>query len=296
MISPLYAVTGASGQLGSLAVGALLDSGIPATEVVGVVRSPGKAGQLAARGVELREADYGDEHGLAEALAGVDRLLLVSSSASGQRVAHHVNVIAAAREAGVGRIVYTSMLNADRSSNPLAGEHLATEEALSGSGIPFTALRNGWYTENYLYGLDEQVRSGEILGAAGRGRVSAAARADYAAAAAAALLADQGERRVYELGAASFGMPELAQIITEVTGHPVAYRDLSVDDYVAALREAGTKKADARFIAALDASVARGDLQTQSTDLEHLLGRAPQPPTQVIRQAWAASRAAVHDG
>ncbi len=144
---PIYAVTGASGQLGRLAVEQLLARGIPAPDVVALVRTPSKAADLAERGVQVRAADYAQPQTLSGALAGVDRLLLISSSEAGQRFAHHSNVIQAATTAGVSRIVYTSMLDAENSTNPLAGEHRATEQALRGAGVDYTVLRNGWYTE-----------------------------------------------------------------------------------------------------------------------------------------------------
>ena len=169
---PLFTVTGASGRLGRLAVHALLDRGVPPCDVVAVVRDPARAADLAGLGVQVREGDYALPQTLAAALGGVDRLLLVSSNESGRRVAHHTHVIAAARAAGVSRIVYTSMVAADQTTNPLAGEHQDTERVLRGSGVSTTLLRPGWYTENYTDQLDEVLERGEIVGAAGDGRVS----------------------------------------------------------------------------------------------------------------------------
>lgn len=120
-----------------------------------------------------------------------ERLLLVSSSEPGRRVAHHTNVIQAARTAGISRVVYTSMLNADDTTNPLAGEHQDSERALREADVPFTLLRNGWYTENDTDRIGQYLEAGEILGAAGNGRISAASRQDYAAAAT-ALREDEG--------------------------------------------------------------------------------------------------------
>jgi NAD(P)H dehydrogenase (quinone) len=144
-----YAVTGASGHLGGLAVQELLARGVPSSDIVAIVRSRSKVADLAERGVDVRVADYIRPDTWRAALVGVNRLLLVSSSEAGQRLAHHTNVIAATKTAGVSRIVYTGMLNADHTSNPLAGEHQDTERALHDAGLPFNVLRNGWYTENY---------------------------------------------------------------------------------------------------------------------------------------------------
>jgi NAD(P)H dehydrogenase (quinone) len=277
-----YAVTGASGQLGRLAVQDLLAGGVPASDVVAVVRTAGKAADLAERGVRVREADYSRPQTLGAALAGVDRLLLVSSSVPGQRVAHHTNVIEAAKAAGVSRIVYTSILNADDTTNPLAGEHQGSERALREAGVPFTLMRNGWYTENYTDQLGQYLERGEILGAAGSGRISAATRKDYAAAAVAALLEDEEGNRTYELGGPAFDLAELARIISEVAGAPVTYRDLPVEEYVSRLQEAGLDEGTAQFVAALDTSIANGDLETDSQDLVRLLGRPATSLTDVV--------------
>jgi NAD(P)H dehydrogenase (quinone) len=186
--------------------------------------------------------------------------------------------------------VYTSMLNADDTTNPLAGEHQDSERVLSEAGVPFTLLRNGWYTENYTDQLGQYLQRGEILGAADSGRISAATRQDYAAAAAAALLQDEESNRTYELGGPAFDLPELAQAISEVTGTPVTYRDLPVKEYASRLQEAGLDEESARFVAALDASIAHGDLETNSQDLARLLGRPATPLTDAVRAARDARR------
>jgi len=282
---PTYAVTGASGHLGRLAVQELVARAVPASDVVAVVRTLGKAADLADRGVQVRAADYSRPETLSAALAGVERLLLVSSSVPGQRAAHHANVIQAAKTAGTARVVYTSILNADDTTNPLAGEHQDSERALREAGVPFTLLRNGWYTENYTDQMAQYLQAGEIVGAAGHGKISAASRQDYADAAATALLEDEGGNRTYELGGPAFDLPELARVITEVAGTPVTYTDLSTDDYASKLEQAGLDQATARFVAGLDASIAHGDLDTTSKDLEQLLGHPVTPLVDVVRAA-----------
>lgn len=284
---PTYAITGASGQLGRLVIDELLTRAVSAGDVIAVARTPGKATDLANRGVQVRKGDYSQPATLNEALTGVDRLLLVSSSEPGHRVAQHTNVIEAARAAGASRIVYTSILNADHTSNPLAGEHQDTERALRESGVPFTLLRNGWYTENYTDQLGQYLQRGEILGAAAGGRISAATRKDYAAAAGSALLQDEEGNRTYELGGPAFDLSELARVISEITGTPVTYRDLPIEEYASSLQQAGLDGETAQFVAALDASIARGELETESQDLARLLGRPATPLADVVRAARA---------
>ncbi|MFD2795085.1 SDR family oxidoreductase [Promicromonospora vindobonensis] len=278
----VYAVTGATGHLGRLVVGELLSRGVPASDLVAVVRTPSKAADLAERGVQVREGDYSRPETLPTALAGVQRLLLISGSEPGGRVAQHTAVVDAAKAAGVERITYTSILKADDTTNPLAGEHQATEQVLRASGIPVTLLRNGWYTENYTEQLEQYLQRGEIVGAASDGKVSAAPRADFAAAAAAALLADEDGDVVHELGGPPFDFTELAATITDATGTKVAYRNLSVEDYQAELQEAGLDAGTAGFVAGIDASIAAGDLETDSDDLARLLGRPVTPLADAI--------------
>lgn len=167
MIMATYAITGASGQLGRLAVQELLARGVSAADVVAVVRTRGKAADLAERGVQVRKADYTRPQTLGAALVGVDRLLLISSSEAGQRVAHHTNVVEAAKTAGTTRIVYTSMLNSDNTTNPLAGEHQDSERALRVSGVPFT-LSAGRRLGSDEVGVPASVSGDEVRRKAGR--------------------------------------------------------------------------------------------------------------------------------
>ncbi|MGW3788607.1 SDR family oxidoreductase [Micromonospora chokoriensis] len=284
---PIYAVTGATGRLGRLVIGQLLDSGVPAAEIAAIVRSPEKAADLAARGVEIRKANYDDPSTLPGAVAGVHRLLLISGDTPGQRVPQHTAVIDAAKLAGVERLVYTSILKADTTTNPLAPEHKATEEVLAASGLTYTVLRNGWYTENYTDQLPQYLGSGTILGATGGSKISAATRADYAAAAVAALTREEAGNAVYELGGTPFTFDELAEAVTEVTGTPVVHRDLSAAELASALENVGLDAGTAGFVAALDNSIAIGELVTDSDDLSRLIGRPSTPLRDAIRAAQA---------
>jgi len=280
-----YAVTGATGHLGPLVLDALLARGVPATDLVAIARTPAKGAALADRGITVRPGDYSRPDTVLTALSGVDVLLLVSGNEIGRRVAQHAAVVDAARRAGVGRIAYTSLLRADTSPMVLAPEHKATEELLRSSGVPFTILRNGWYLENYTERLDEYTARGAILGAAGDGRISAAAGADYAAAAAAVLTEDGHDGAIYELGGPDFTLTELAAEITEVTGSMVVYKDFGAADLRTALAEVGLDEGTAGFVTVLDEAIARGDLYTTSTDMVRLIGRPATSSADVVRAA-----------
>jgi NAD(P)H dehydrogenase (quinone) len=270
----MIAVTGATGHLGRLVVTGLLDAGVPAAEVVAVVRDPDKAADLAARGVAVRQADYADAAALEVALKGVDRLLLVSGSEVGQRVTQHANVLRAAAAAGVALVVYTSAPKAEDTPLPLAPEHIATERLIADSGIPAVVLRNNWYFENYDQQIGQAAATGTLTGSAGRGRIAAATRADFAAATVAVLTAPQPTPGVLELGGdQAWTLADLAAAVAAETGREVTYQDLSPEEHVRSLVEVGLPEGTARFVAGLDQAIAQGALETGSTALSELTGR-----------------------
>ncbi|TQM64148.1 SDR family oxidoreductase [Humibacillus xanthopallidus] len=283
-------VTGASGHLGHLVVESLLERGVPAGDIVATARTPESIADLAERGIEVRRADYDDRASLDAAFAGIDRILFVSGSAVGERIAQHTNVIEAAKAAGTGFVAYTSITRADTSDLVLAAEHRATEELLAASGLPHALLRNSWYLENYAGQVSTALEHGVVLGAAGEGRVSAASRADFADAAAVVLAGEGHEGRVYELGGDdAFTLGEYAAALSRVSGRDVAYRDLSVEDYTAALVAAGLPEGYAAVLADGDRGLSQGALFTDSGDLSRLIGR----PTTGVEAALRAALAVV---
>lgn len=278
----MIAITGATGQLGRLVIQQLLQT-LPAEQLIAAVRSPEKATDLQALGVQVREADYSNPQTLQTAFAGVNKLLLISSSEVGQRAAQHANVIAAARDAGVALLVYTSILHADSSPLPLAEEHKATEQALAASGLPYTLLRNGWYTENYAASVPAALQFGVVLGAAGEGRIASAARADYAAAAAQVLLSDNQAGKVYELaGDDSYTLSEFAAAIAQISAKNVSYNDMSEADFTVALTQAGLPAPLATMLAESDTGASKGGLFDDSHSLSALIGRPTTPYQEVI--------------
>lgn len=284
----MIVVTGATGQLGHLVVEELLKS-VPASRIIAAVRSPAKAKGLAERGVQIREADYTRPATLDAALRGAEKVLLVSSSEIGRRVPQHRAVIDAARTAGIALLAYTSVLRAPTSPLLVAGEHRETEALLVASGVPHVLLRNGWYTENYLMGLPAVLQHGAVFGAAGDGRIAAATRADYAAAAAAVLLAPEQAGLVHELaGDSSFTLADLAAEVARQLGRPIAYRDLGEFGYRSALIGAGLPEPVAAMVAQADAAAAQGALFDDSRQLSRLTGRSTTPLATTVAAALTA--------
>lgn len=277
-------VTGASGQLGRLVVQHLLET-CKAEDVVAVVRNPAKAADLAAAGVDVRTADYEDRAALDAALTGVDKLLLVSSNEVGKRFPQHKNVIDAAMAAGVRQVVYTSAPKATTSSLILAPEHKATEEYLAASGLDYTVLRNNWYTENYANSIKSAGQTGELMTAAGSGRVASAERNDYAEAAAKVLTGEGHTGQVYELtGDAAWGYDELAAAIAEAAGCACVYKPVAPDDLKSAMIAAGLDEGTAGFVAMLDANIANGDLAEATEDLKMIIGRPSTPLKETVKK------------
>jgi NAD(P)H dehydrogenase (quinone) len=279
-------VTGASGHLGRLTVQSLLDRGVAPESVIATARTPERLDDLAARGVDVRRADYTDPQSLKAAFTGAERVLLVSSSSVGARIEEHRNVVEAAQEAAVDLIAYTSIPRADTTTMLIAADHRATEGLIRESGLPYAFLRNSWYVENYTEQLATTLEHKAVLGSAGSGRVSAATRADYAAAAAAVLVGDGPRNHAYELGGdSSFTLAEYAATLSELTGEQIAYVDQPPAEYQAFLESVGVPAAMAQVLADSDVGLARGDLQVESGDLARLIGRPTTGLADAIRAA-----------
>lgn len=286
-------VTGATGQLGRKVVDALLQR-VPAAALIAGVRDPAKGADLAARGIELRVADYDQPATLAAAFAGVDRLLLISGNAVGQRTRQHTAVIDAAKAAGVKLIAYTSVLRADISQLGLAVEHKATEAALVASGVPHVLLRNGWYLENFGGRATNALAAGELLTCAGDGRFAAATRDDFAAATAVVLASADGYvgRKLELAGSGSFSIPELAALVSRLSGRTIPCRNLSPADYEAVLVKNGLPDFVAKILTNSDASAGAGWLFDDSRTLESLIGRPTTGLEAIVAPAITAALAA----
>lgn len=268
----MIVVTAATGQLGRLVIANLLKT-TPASQIVAAVRDPAKAADLAAQGVQVRRADYTDPASLDAAFVGASKVLLISSNDLGNRVAQHRNAIDAAARAKVDLLAYTSVLHADRSTLGLAGEHRETEAAVRASGVPYTFFRNGWYVENHTVSLGGAVAHGALAGAAGEGRISAAARAEYAEAAAVVLAQAGVVEQVYELaGDSGFTLAELAAEVSRQTGKAIPFHNLPQQEYRDMLVNVGLPAALADLLADSDAQAAKGALFDDSRTLSKLIG------------------------
>lgn len=279
----MIVVTGATGQLGRLVINSLLKN-VPASQIVAAVRNVEKAGELAALGVQVRQADYNQPASWDDALQGADKVLLISSSEIGQRARQHKAVVDAAKRVGVKLLAYTSVLHADSSALGLAGEHRDTEAAIRVSGVPFVFLRNGWYTENYAAGIPTALSLGAVYGCAGDGRISSASRADYAEAAAVVLTSDNQAGRIYELaGDTAYTLSEFAAEISRQSGRAIQYVNLPEVEYKKALLGAGLPEGLAELLANSDTGASRGALFDDGKQLSKLIGRPTSALATVVK-------------
>lgn len=288
----MIVVTGATGQLGRLVIAELLKT-LPADQLIAAVRSPEKAQDLAALGLNIRQADYNQPSTLDSAFKGAEKVLLISSSEVGQRLAQHGAVIEAAKRAHVGLLAYTSLLHADSSPLTILGdEHRATEALLKDSGLPVVLLRNGWYNENYAMGIPAAIANHALAGCAGDGLIASAARADYAAAAAAVLTRTDQAGKIYELaGDSAYRLTDLAAEISSQCGSAVNYVDLTQAGYEELLKQAGLPEPVAAMLADSAAGTAKGGLYDDSHQLSRLIGRPTTPMADTVAAALKTASA-----
>jgi NAD(P)H dehydrogenase (quinone) len=278
-------VTGATGKLGSIVIEKLKQNVSTNDAIVVLVRTPEKAAHL---GVEVRKFDYNLPETQRLALVGIDVLLLISGNEIGQRAVQHAHVIESAQKAGVKRIVYTSLLHADRSSINLAGEHFATENNLKASGLEYTILRNGWYTENYAGSVPGAIAAGAFVGCAGNGKIASATRADFAEAAVVALTGNGHANKTYELaGDEAYTLTDLAAEISRQTGKHIPYQNLSEAEYAGILKGLGFPEFLAAAFASWDTGASKGDLFDNSRQLSALIGRPTTSLTVAVKDILA---------
>lgn len=277
-------VTGATGHLGRHVVEQLLEK-VPAELITAVVRDEAKAAGLAARGVKLAVADYNVPETFDGLFAPGDKVLLISGNEFDKgRVGQHTVVIEAAKAAGVALLAYTSAPGTLTAA--LADDHRATEQVLLASGLPYSLLRNGWYHENYTENLAPVLEHGAVVAAAGDGRVSSAARADYAAAAVAVLTGEGHENTTYELGGdEAWSFAEYAAELSRQTGREIVYNPVPVEALTGILTGAGVPAPVAGILAGVDASIEKGELVVSSGDLSRLTGRPTTPLAQAVTAA-----------
>jgi NAD(P)H dehydrogenase (quinone) len=286
-----FLVTGASGQLGRRVVTLLLEAGVG--RVIAATRTPEKIADLGAKGAVLRKASFEEPGTLAEAFAGANRMLMISSDAidrPGRRIQQHLNAVEAAARAGVRRIVYTSMPNPETSPVVFAPDHLGTEQAIAASGMTYTILRNNWYTDFLLPTLAQAAASGQLFSAAGEGGAAYVTREDCTRCASAALMStDAISRTLNVTGPAVVSFGELARITSEITGRDVQYIAVTPEERTRQFLAGGIPPIYAEIMVSSQLAMAQGKMGPPSTTVKDLTGREPVS----VEEFLAGQRAAL---
>jgi NAD(P)H dehydrogenase (quinone) len=280
-------ITGATGRLGRIVISELLADGVPADEITAVVRDKEKAAGL--EGVRLHQGDYDQPETFAGLFGPEDRVLLISGADVGRRTPQHAVVIDAARAAGVAQLAYTGVFGGPKADFLLASDHRETEQLILDSGLPYTFLRNNWYSDgpSYTGDLAGVVERGAITTSVAPGsRVATAPRADYAAAAAVVLRTDGHRNTAYELsGDVAWTMEEFAEEVSRQTGKKIVHTSLSPAEHKAVLTGAGVPEPFADILVDVDAAISRGLLAGTPGDLSRLIGRPTTPIADSITAA-----------
>lgn len=288
------AITGATGQLGRLIIGNLLAARVPAGEITAVARSEEKAADLVAQGIGLLVADYDRPETFARAFRPEDRVLLISGTDVGRRTAQHAAVVDAARAAGVAQLAYVGVFGGPKADFLLADEHRETERLILDSGLPYTFLRNNWYTDARMFtgDLPGILERGAIVnGVAEDSRLATAPRIDYAAAAAVVMKDDGHLNKAYELGGdTAWTFAEFAEEVTRQTGTKVVHTSVSAAENKTLLIGAGVPEAFADILVDVDEAISRGVLSATPGHLSRLIGRPTTPLADTIAAALAALR------
>ncbi len=285
-------VTGASGHLGRKTLLHLLERR-PANQLVGLVRDPAKAEDLAALGVELRQGDYLDPASLSRAFTDVEKLMLTSAHAFTDRKTAHANVIAAAVDTGVRHLVYMPIFRKENSRfkmKEVTEEDLFTEQKLLSSGLTYTLAYHPPFLDTLGFYIGARVHQTGVRIPAGDGRFAAASRNDLAEAHAAILSEDGHENRTYSLtGDPAVSFSDIADILSKIYGKSVPYITISDEEFIASARSQGVQDFVAEFVLGWVRGMNYGEWEGQTTDLETLIGHKPQTVAELFRDDYLHS-------
>lgn len=270
-------VTGATGKLGIQVVEALLKT-VPASQLVVSVRNTEKAEGLKAQGIEVRHGDFDRPETLDSTFAGIDRLLIISTDGDNEtRIRQHANAVAAAERAQVGFIAYTSIANAQESTNLFAPAHQPTEEAIKKTGIPYSFLRNNWYFENEIPSIQSVLAGAPWVTSAENGKVGWALQQDYAEAAATVLTESGHENTIYELSGKPLTQEEFVSVLGDVLGKEVPIQQVDAATYTDIMKAAGIPDFILPILVDIQRSIREGSLDFTSNDFEKVIGRPATP-------------------
>lgn len=274
-------VTGATGQLGSQVLNLLVEK-TGGNGISAIARDVTKLTEFSALGVNVVYGDYNDRNSLVKAFSGIDLLYFVSGSDVSSRLQQHENVVAAAREAGVKHVVYTSFQRRNETENSpvflIAQAHLLTEKLLKESGLTYTILKHALYSDVVPMFIGSDVlEKGIIYQPAGDGKVAFTSRSDMAKAGVAVLTGEGHENKTYEIaGEKSYAYSDVAEILSKIGGKPVVYVSPTAEEFSKTLSEAGVLAEIIGMVGAFSEGIKQGEFDFPGTELEKLIGEKPE--------------------
>lgn len=284
-------ITGATGQLGRLVVKHLLDQ-LPANDIAVSVRTPSKADDLAAKGIDVRHGDFNDLALMTAAFKDVETALIISAEDdNATRIKQHRTAVDAAKAAGVKHVVYTSIIDPRADADfTYSAIHLDTENYIKQSGLKHTLLRNSFYADILLAGVPHALETGDYGAPAGDAKITYIPRNDLAEAAAVVLAnPDDHINKTYDLtGTKGVTHTEIAGYIANTTGKPIKFVDLPADIHTGILGSLGLPDHLIKALSGLYVGAKKGDYETISVDFETVVGRKPQSVEAFIKSALAS--------
>ena len=281
-------ITGATGQLGTLVVKHLLDR-IPASDIAVSVRTPQKASDLSAKGIDVRKGDFNDLALMTKAFAGIDTALIISAEDdNATRIKQHRTAVDAAKAAGVKHIVYTSIVDPKADADfTYSAIHLDTENYIRQTGLAYTFLRNSFYADLLLAGVPHALETGDYGAPAGDAKITYIPRNDLAEAAAVVLAKPADHvNKTYDLtGTKAVTHSEIASYISTATGKTVQFVDLPADVHIGILQSIGLPDHLVAALSGLYVGAKKGDYATVSDDFKTLVGRSPQTVENFLSEA-----------
>lgn len=284
-------ITGASGQLGKATIEFLLNKGFQAQNIIAFVRDENKVADLKNKGIEVRKGEYDNYGSMVAAFKGIDKLLLISGTDIAVRGKQQVNAVRAAKESGVKHIYYTSFdRKNDTESSPIAmlsKSHIETEEAIKASGLKYTIMRNNLYADALPMFLGEKVLEQGIFFPAGETVSSFVLRKDLAEATANILLSDDFDNKEIPLGnSEKLSIADIANHLSDVSGKQINYTSPDKTTYESALGQAGVPAEYIGLFSGFAHAIADGEFNSDSNDLEKILGRKPGSAKAFLQQVY----------
>ncbi|WP_320019415.1 SDR family oxidoreductase [Labilibaculum manganireducens] len=282
-------VTGATGNLGNIVVENLLKK-VSAGQISILVRDEAKAQALKAKGVTVNIGSYQDIHSLNNAMKGIDKVLLISSSDFNDRIGQHKNVVDAAKQAGVKQILYTGVTLKDISVSPLQPllqDHFQTEDYIKESGLSFTFLQNSLYAEVIPMFVGEDVLKTGIFFPAGEGKVPFAVRKDLGEAIAIILASEGHENKTYHLTASkTYSFADIAAELTSLSGKKVNYTSPEDDAFEDMLKQFGLPEEIVLMSVLFAKGIKNNDFNMADGTLESILGREQTDLRMFLKEAF----------